>query len=266
MRVRPHRCRSGPENFCGLPSSATQGARDTAVMGEKKSKKKELRKVESERLAALLDAVWEHRDELQRLAVELPALLAATGAHLQAAGLGARRASAGLEGDVRELAGHAADMLAASKDQLRSVLRALEGTGAVLRNVPFIGGELGATVTGGLGAISDVADHLEVAGDKVRTLGERLATVGADLDVMGGSLLESARAMGVFVGVDLPGPGEVGTAPSKKGGATASAKKPSGKKAPAKKAPAKKAPAKKAVATTSGTKQAGTKKAPGARG
>ena len=198
------------------------------------------------RMAELLDAVWEHRVELQRLALDLPVLLADTGRHLQVAGLGAQRASAGLAGEVKELAAHAADMLAASKDQLRTVLAALEGTGAVLRNVPFIGGELGNTVAGGLSAINEVADHLEVAGDKVRTLGERLAQVGADLDDMGGSMLESATALGLFGGLDLkvPAPGAHRTP----------AKKAPAKKASAKKAASKKAPAKKAASTPSGAR------------
>lgn len=197
---------------------------------------------DEEKLAAVVEAIWEHREELARMATDLPALLQDAGLHMQEAGQGAQRASAALGGDIRELTGHAADMLKASKHQLRAVLQALEGAGRMLRNLPLIG-EMGKMMGESLGAIGDVADNLEEVGQKVRGLGDRLASVGSDLDLMGGSLMGGGQRLASY-------------------GAPAPVKKAPVKKAPAKKTPAKKAPAKGSAVRKAPVKKAPAKKAP----
>ena len=179
---------------------------------------------DEEKLAAVVDAIWEHREELARMATDLPALLQDAGLHMREAGEGAQRASAALGGDIRELTGHAADMLEASKHQLRAVLQALEGAGRMLRNLPLIG-EMGKMMGESLGAIGDVADNLDGVGQRVRGLGDRLASVGTDLDQMGGSLLGGGHRLASY-GSPFP------------------TKQVPAKKTPAKKTPAKKTPAK----------------------
>ena len=174
------------------------------------------------KLAAMIDSIWEHREELARMAQELPVLLQQTGDQMRDAGQRAQQASVHLAGDVREYTGHAADMLEASKHQLRAVLQALEKAGGMLKNLPFIG-DMGKVMGDQLGAIGDVADNLDVVGQKVRKLGDRLGDVGGDLEAMGAALTGGGARLVQF-------------------GAPAT-------KAPAKKAPARKAPAKKAPAT-----------------
>lgn len=201
------------------------------------------------KVAQLVDTVWEHRDELQRLARDLPVLLAEAGSQMRSAGEVARRASGALSGDVRTFAGHAADVLEESKHQLKAVLQALEGAGKMLRNLPFIG-DMGKTMGESLGAIGDVADNLDVVGRKVRGLGDRLADVGADLDVMGSSLLGTGLALTQSSGRAPAGGAKSPTRnPAKKAAKKAApAKKTAAKKAaPAKKTPAEKAPAQKAA-------------------
>jgi hypothetical protein len=161
------------------PTSTTTSARASTGRGTA---------AEQAKVTAVVDAIWEHREELARMAKDLPALLQEAGTHMRDAGHGARRASAALGDDVRELTAHAADMLEASKHQLKAVLQALEGAGKVLRNLPLIG-DMGKMMGESLGAIGDVADNLDAVGSKVRGLGDRLANVGTDLDVMGKSLL-----------------------------------------------------------------------------
>lgn len=155
------------------------------------------------KIASVIDAIWDHRDELARIAQELPQLLGDTGGHMQAAGEGAMRASAFLAGDVRELAGAAADMLEASKKQLSGVLKALEGVGKVLNNVPLIG-DLGKSVGDGLRSLADVANSLDTVGQKIRGVGDRLGDVGADLDSMGRSLVGGGMTLAGFVGGKPP--------------------------------------------------------------
>ena len=173
------------------------------------------------KVAELVDSMWEHRAELQRLARELPVLLAEAGAQMRSAGEVAQRASGALSGDVRTFAGHAADVLEQSKHQLRAVLKALEGAGQAVRNLPFIG-EMGKMMGESLGSIGEVADNLDVVGRKVRGLGDRLADVGADLDQMGASLLGTGVALTRSSGAKAKG----GAAAPKK--ATAAKKMPRG--------------------------------------
>ena len=167
------------------------------------------------KLTAMVESIWEHREELAKIAQELPRILNEAGAQMREAGEGAQRASAYLAGDVKEFAGHAADVLEESKHQLKAVLQALEGAGRMVRNLPLIG-DMGKMMGESLGAIGDVADNLDLVGRKVRGLGDRLADVGQDLDAMGTSLLGSGRSLS---GYHAP---------------------PAKKKAAAKKAPAKK--------------------------
>jgi hypothetical protein len=195
---------------------------------------------EEAKLSAMVDSIWEHREELARMAQDLPRLLQEAGAHMREAGEGAQRASVFLSGDVREFAGHAADVLEESKYQLRAVLQALEGAGRMLRNLPIVG-DMGKAMGESLGAIGEVADNLDLVGRKVRGLGDRLGDVGVDLDLMGTSLLGGGSTLAGY-----------GAVPAKK----APAKKAPAKKAPAKKAPAKKAPAKKAPAKKAPAKEA----------
>jgi hypothetical protein len=201
------------------------------------------------KVTAMVESIWEHRDELARMAEDLPRLLQEAGLHMREAGEGAQRASVYLAGDVREFAGHAADVLEESKHQLKAVLQALEGAGRMLRNLPLIG-DMGKMMGESLGAIGDVADNLDLVGRKVRSLGDRLADVGVDLDAMGASLLGGGSSLSQY---GAP-PDTKPASPPKKASAT---KKPAAKKTPAKKtAPAKKTPAKKAA--TSSTRRTRT--------
>jgi hypothetical protein len=204
------------------------------------------------KLNAVVDTIWEHRDELARMAQDLPALLQEAGTHMHEAGQGARRASAALGDDVRELTAHAADMLEASKHQLKAVLQALEGAGKVLRNLPLIG-DMGKMMGESLGAIGDVADNLDAVGGKVRNLGDRLANVGADLDVMGTSLLSGGSRLTSY-GAPAAATMKKATPARKaaKKAVAAPVKKAAKKAAPSAKRPVAKAPAKKASAAKSG--------------
>lgn len=225
------------------------------------------------KVAAVIDSIWDHRDDLARMAKQLPSLLDETGGHMQAAGEGAQRASAFLAGDVRDMATSAAEMLEATRDQLQSVLKSLEGIGKMLGNVPFIG-DMTKGLGDGLGALSGVAENLDSVGQKVRGLGDRLGDVGGDLDAMGRSLLGGGVALSGFVGGSTARPVAIAfVAP-----AGAAVKKSAAKRRPAannaapvkkKAAPAKKAvapkkatPAKKAVAPK---RAAPVKKAPAAK-
>ena len=207
------------------------------------------------KLLAMVETLWEHREELLRMATELPDLLRDTGQQMHDAGTRAQKASGYLAGDVRELTGHAADMLEASKHQLIAVLRALEKAGGALRNLPFIG-DMGKMMGDQLGAIGEVANNLDQVGQKVRGLGDRLGDVGDDLHLMGTSLLGSGKGLGAYgappVLTEKAAPAKKTpakkAAPAKKTPAKKAApakKAPARKAAPAKKAPAKKAPAKK---------------------
>lgn len=213
--------------------------------------------VTAQQVEQLAEALWSHREELARLATELPQRLEAASSQLRDAGSGAQRAGKYLSGDVKKFAGHAADVLEESKHQLLAVLHALEGAGKMLRNMPLIG-DMGKAMSEHLGAIGDVADNLDIVGKKVRGLGNRLADVGADLGSMGKSLIGSADSLGTTT----PAPAPARKVPAKKSPAktTAAAKTTPAKKAPAKKAPAKKAPAKKTPARKAPAKRAGAKK------
>lgn len=197
----------------------------------KKGPNEEAPSDEQVRLAAMLEVLYEHRDELTRMATELPTLLRETGQQMHDAGTRAQTASGYLAGDVRELTGHAADMLESSKHQLLAVLHALEKAGGMLKNLPFIG-DMGKMMGDQLGAIGDVAHNLDQVGQKVRGLGDRLGDVGDDLHLMGASLLGGGAGLGSYGGAPAP------------------------KKTPAKKAPAKKAPAK--AVGSSGVRQVST--------
>lgn len=229
--------------------------------------------IDHAKVAQLVESVWEHRDELQRLAKELPVLLAEAGAQMRSAGEVAQRASGALSGDVRTFAGHAADVLEESKHQLKAVLQALEGAGKMLRNLPFIG-DMGKMMGESLGSIGDVADNLDIVGRKVRGLGDRLADVGADLDTMGASLLGTGLAL-TRSGGQRPAGGAKTAAKKKAAASTPAAKKaaPVKKTATAKPTktatakPAKKAAAaKKTVTTKAPAKTAPAKKAGATRG
>ena len=205
------------------------------------------------KVVAFVESMWEHRDELARLATELPSLLHDTGVQMREAGARAQAASTYLAGDVKEYAAHAADMLEASKHQLLSVLRALEKAGGMLKNLPFIG-EMGKMMGDQLGAIGDVADNLDAVGQKVRGLGDRLGDVGDDLERMGASLLGGGAGLSTFA----KGAAGAAVATAKKATTkTATGKQAAAPKqaAPAKKASAAKkaAPAKKATAAKKGS-------------
>ena len=68
----------------------------------------------------MLEVLYEHRDELTRMATELPTLLRETGQQMHDAGTRAQTASGYLAGDVRELTGHAADMHERAESHLTS--------------------------------------------------------------------------------------------------------------------------------------------------
>ena len=210
---------------------------------------------EEAKLAAMVDVIWEHREELARMAQDLPALLQEAGGHMREAGEGAQRASVALGGDIQELTGHAADMLEASKHQLRAVLQALEGAGRMLRNLPLIG-DMGKMMGDSLGAIGDVADNLDQVGQKVRGLGDRLASVGTDLDHMGRSLLGGGHRLASY-GAPPVMKTIAKKAPAKK---PPPVKKTAVKKPVVKKPVVKKPVAKKPVAKKAAPKRAAAKK------
>jgi hypothetical protein len=220
------------------------------------------RSAEDEKLAAMVETLWEHRAELLRMATELPVLLRETGQQMHDAGTRAQTASGYLAGDVRELTGHAADMLESSKHQLLAVLHALERAGGALRNLPFIG-DMGKMMGDQLGAIGEVANNLDQVGQKVRGLGDRLGDVGDDLHLMGASLLGSGKGLGAY-----GAPAKKAAPPKKAAAKKAAAKKAAAKKAAARKSPAKKAtPAKKAApAKKTPARKAPAKKAAPATG
>lgn len=159
--------------------------------------------VDIKKVASVIDAIWDHKDELARIAQNLPQLLGETGGHMQAAGEGAQRASAFLSGEVRDLASSAADLLEISKNQLRGVLKALEGVGNLLNNVPLIG-DVGKSVGDGLKSLGEVANSMDSVSQKVRGLGDRLSDVGDDLDSMGRSLAQGGASLLGFVGGKAP--------------------------------------------------------------
>ena len=220
-----------------------------------------------EELAA---ALWQHRDDLVRLATELPAALASASSQLRDAGAGAQRAGKYLSGDVKKFAGHAADVLEESKHQLLAVLHALEGAGKMLRNMPLIG-DMGKAMSEHLGAIGDVAENLDVVGKKVRRLGNRLADVGADLGSMGKSLVGSAESLGTVTTATKSSEKPTSKTPASKKpagkqqsgakqAATLAAKKPAVKKATAKKTAAA-ATSQQVTASAGAKKQAAPKNA-----
>ncbi len=205
--------------------------------------------VDIKKIMSMVDAIWDHKDELAHIAQNLPQLLGETGGHMQAAGEGAQRASAFLSGEVRDLATNAADLLEASKTQLRGVLKALEGVGHILSNVPLIG-DVGKSVSDGLKSLGDVANSLDSVGKKVRGLGDRLSDVGDDLDSMGRSLVGGGSSLLGFSGAKGSKSGKSKVTTNRAHVPTfASSSGPTKKKAAkkAKKAAAKKPAKKKAV-------------------
>ena len=175
---------------------------------------------------------------------------------MQAAGEGAQRASAFLAGEVRDLATNAADLLEASKTQLRGVLKALEGVGNVLSNVPLIG-DVGKSVRDGLKSLGDVANSLDSVGKKVRGLGDRLSDVGGDLDAMGQSLVGGGASLLSFSGAKPRKAGKPGNSKATKRASVATfaassgpTKKKAAKSATKRKASARKPAKKKAAKTT----------------
>lgn len=200
--------------------------------------------VDIKKIAGVIDSIWDHRDELAHIAQNLPQLLGDTGGHMQAAGEGAQRASAFLSGEVRDLATSAAELLESSRNQLRGVLKALEGVGNMLADIPLIG-DVGKSVRDGIKSLGDVANSIDNVGQKVRGLGDRLSDVGGDLDSMGRSLVGGGQSLLGFVGgkarsVSAPAISSSGPSKKKKKSAKKSSKKKSSKK-PAKKKAKKKA-------------------------
>ncbi len=217
--------------------------------------------VDIKKISGVIDAIWEHKDELAHIAQNLPQMLGETGGHMQAAGEGAQRASAFLSGEVRDLATNAADLLESSKNQLRNVLKALEGVGNMLSNVPLIG-DVGKSVGDGLKSLGEVANSLDSVGQKVRGLGDRLSDVGGDLDSMGRSLAGGGASLLSFTGGKAPklrvptfassarpAPKKTAKKAAKKAAkrpASKASKKPTAKKTTPKKATKKKSSKKKA--------------------
>lgn len=222
---------------------------------------------DGQKIAELAASLWEHRDELARLATQLPKALEAAAAQMRDAGAGAQSAGKYLSGDVKKFAGHAADVLQESKHQLLAVLHALEGAGKMLRNMPLIG-DMGKAMSEHLGAIGDVADNLDVVGKQVRGLGNRLADVGSDLGTMGKALVGSAQSLGMTPS-DTAKPSAPKKAASKKAApkkaapkAAAKASTPAARQAAAKNATSGKAAGQKAAPKK---KPAPAKKAPATR-
>ena len=219
------------------------------------------------KVMSMVDAIWDHKDELAHIAQNLPQLLGETGGHMQAAGEGAQRASAFLAGEVRDLATNAADLLEASKTQLRGVLKALEGVGNVLSNVPLIG-DVGKSVRDGLKSLGDVANSLDSVGKKVRGLGDRLSDVGGDLDSMGQSLVGGGASLLSFSGAKPRKAGKPGNSKATKSRASVPTfaassrptKKKAAKSATKRKASARKPAKKKAAKTTKSAKTTAKKK------
>ena len=201
-----------------------------------------------------LQALWQHRDDIIRVATRLPDLLGEAGEFMHHAGQGAHRASTFLTSDVREIAGTAAHALSTSTAQLDNVLTVLDTDGKALTQVPFLD-DLGQMITQGLDAIRGVAENVETVAQRVLALGDRLGDVGSDLARVGQSLTSSGMKLADFGGKPVkPIASFAGLPPIK----TAKVTVPKVKAPPKKAAPAKKAAAKKAAPA----KKAAAKKAP----
>lgn len=146
-----------------------------------------------------LRTVWDHRDDIVRVATKVPALLGDAGEFMHHAGQGAQRASKFLTGDVREIAGTAAHALSTSTAQLQNVLTVLENIGKALQQVPFLD-DLGEMITHGIEAITGVTDNVQEVAGRVLALGNRLSDVGSDLDRVGHSLVGGGAILADFGG------------------------------------------------------------------
>lgn len=193
-----------------------------------------------------MQALWQHRDEIIRVATQLPDLLGEAGEFMHHAGQGAHRASAFLTSDVREIAGTAAHALSTSTAQLNNVFAVLDTVGKALTQVPFLD-DLGQVITQGLDAIRGVADNVETVAQRVLALGDRLGDVGSDLARVGQSLTSSGQKLADFSGTKVkPIASFAGLPPIKPAKVTvAKVKAPAKKAAPKQAAPKKPAPAKK---------------------
>ncbi|MDO8391700.1 MAG: hypothetical protein Q7V57_14570 [Actinomycetota bacterium] len=187
--------------------------------------------------ADTLKVLWQHRDDIVRVATKLPALLGDAGEFMHNAGQGAQRASAFLTSDIREIASGAAHALSTSTAQLDNVLTVLDNVGKAIAQVPFLD-DLGEMINDGLAAIRGVATNVEAVATHMLGLGERLGDVGSDLDRVGKSLVSSGLSLADFGGKPTPKLAPfVGLPPIKPTKVTVAKVKP----ATAKKAPAKKA-------------------------
>lgn len=199
-----------------------------------------------------LRTVWDHRDDIVRVATKVPALLGDAGEFMHHAGQGAQRASQFLTGDVREIAGTAAHALSTSTAQLQNVLTVLENIGKALQQVPFLD-DLGEMITNGIEAITGVTDNVQEVAGRVLALGNRLSDVGSDLDRVGHSLVGGGKMLADFGGKPVAQiAGFAGLPPIKSAKVTVRPVKkvPVKKPAVAKKAAATKAPAAKKGSAT----------------
>jgi hypothetical protein len=158
--------------------------------------------VDLRKILSAIDALWDHKDELLRLATKLPPLLGDAGELMNHAGQGAQRASGFLTNEVRDITGTAAHVLAISTAQLGNVLDVLEGVGRALQKLPFID-DLGDMISDGIAAIRGVSDNVGDVGQKVRALGDRLGNVGSDLDRVGQSLVGGGTMLADFGGKSI---------------------------------------------------------------
>ncbi len=203
--------------------------------------------VDVRKLRAVVELVWEHRDEIVRLATDLPGLLGEAGEQMQVAGDGAQQAGQLLAGDLRQLTASAADTLSATQGQVATVATVLGEIGKAIDRVPLVG-NVAKPVSQGLRAIRDVSDDLDSIADQLRGISAGLDRVGAGLDVMGSSLATSGAALTAVSGQARPLAEAAATTVDTARGVAPTAKAPSRKKPAAKKAATKKpATAKKAA-------------------
>ncbi len=240
-------------------------------------------------ISGVIDFMSDNQDRLADLVGRLPQLVSTTGAGLEAAGVGAERASLLLVGDgdnsPKQLSASAANALERCQEELVGIAELLVdlGDGLDRVNIPTIstdrtevmgfslisGIDIGERplldgaakrVTRGATSLGDVAENLGDVANRFRLLGDQLVEVGADLGESGTQLVGSGATMQSFVTEmpDGPRPTPASRRTSKSRKAAAKSTSASKKKTTSKKTATKKNAA--AKKKTTSKKSTGTKK------
>lgn len=210
--------------------------------------------IDVRKLRAVVELVWENRDEIVRLVTDLPGLLGEAGEQMQVAGDGAQQAGELLAGDLRQLTASAADTLSATQKQVATVAVVLGEVGKAIDRVPLIG-SVAKPVADGLKAIREVSDDLDSIADQLRGVSAGLDRVGAGLGVMGSSLTTSGAALTAVSGRAEPLAQAAASTVETARAATPTGKAPARKKAATTKPATKKPAAKKTTAKKAATRR-----------